>query len=238
MLTIKNLSAVTGSRDLLNNVSLEVGPGEIHAVLGPKGSGKSSLAHVIAGHPAIYPSSGILQYNGKNLKKLDAEDRAKMGIYVSFQYTPEISGLTNLELAEICLTSKKTSQPIDQDYKILASMLELPSTHGGSLVNYDDNSDVDLRKNELLLMLLLEPKLIIIDEIDQGMSDDDISIVGAVLSSYANENNSIIIITHSRKLLDMVCPTHVHVMVDGELKEEGGPDFYKRIIEDGYSQFS
>ena len=241
MLTIKNLSAVIDAKDLLSNISLEVNPGEIHAILGPRRSGKSSLAHIIAGHPSIVQTEGSISYKGKNLKNLDAEDRSKLGMYVSFQGPPELAGLTNLELAKSCLRAHndtRLDQDLERDYQVLVDMLELQSDHGDSIMSFDDMSDIDFRKNELLLMLLLNPTLAIIDEIDNGMDDEELSIIGAVLSSYASNDNSIILITHSQKLLDMVVPTHVHILVDGEIREQGNTELYKRIIEDGYSQFS
>jgi len=241
MLTIKNLSAVIDAKDLLSNISIEVNPGEIHAILGPRRSGKSSLAHVIAGHPSIIQTEGSISYKGKNLKNLDAEDRSKLGMYVSFQGPPELAGLTNLELAKSCLRAHNDIRPdqdLERDYQVLVDMLELDPDHGDAIMSFDDMSDMDFRKNELLLMLLLNPTLAIIDEIDNGMDDEELSIIGAVLSSYASDENSIILITHSQKLLDMVVPTHVHILVDGEIREQGNTELYKRIIEDGYSQFS
>jgi Fe-S cluster assembly ATP-binding protein len=241
MLTIKNLSAVIDAKDLLSNISLEVNPGEIHAILGPRRSGKSSLAHAIAGHPSIIQTEGSIHYKGKNLKNLDAEDRSKLGMYVSFQGPPELVGLTNLELAKSCLRAHndvRSNHDLERDYQVLVDMLELAEDHGNAIMSFDDMSDLDFRKNELLLMLLLNPTLAIIDEIDQGMDDEELSVIGAVLSSYASNKNSMILITHSQKLLDMVVPTHVHILVDGEIREQGNTELYKRIIEDGYSQFS
>lgn len=241
MLTIKNVSAVIDAKDLLNDISLEIKPGEIHAILGPRGSGKSSLAHLISGHPSIIQTEGTITYKRKDLSKLDSSDRSKLGIYVAFQSVPEITGLTNLGLAKLLLKSKKdkrTETDIERDYKVLATMLELRPNHGSLLFDYDELSPSELKKNEILLMLLLNPELIIIDEIDTDLDEDDLAVVGAVLDSYTDEKSSMILITHSRALLDMVVPTHVHVLVNGEIKEQGDTELYKRIIEDGYSQFS
>jgi Fe-S cluster assembly ATP-binding protein len=241
MLTIKNVSATIDNKNLLSNISIQINSGEIHAILGPRQSGKSTLAHLIAGYPTLDLTEGSILFNGKNLKTLNAENRAKLGIYVAFQGPPEIGGLTNFELALNCLRAKKDKileEDILKDYSVLADMLELPSTHGNSIIHFDDISPIDMKKNEILLMLLLEPKLVIIDEIDSGMDENDLEILGAILSSFSSEKNSIILITHSRKLLDMVVPTNVHVLVNGEIREQGTTELYKRIIEDGYSQFS
>ncbi len=241
MLTIKNLSAIIDSKELLSKITLNINPGEIHAILGPKRSGKSSLAHTISGHPSIVQTEGTISFKGKNLKNLDAESRSKLGIHVLFQDTPEISGLSNFELAKSCLKANKdprSDQDIERDYKVLSEMLELPSDHGEHLMMYDEMSNANFKKNEVLLMLLLNPKLVIVDEIDEGLNENDLSVLGAVLSGFADETKSLILITHSQKLLDMVVPSHVHILVDGEIKEQGNTELYKRIIEDGYSQFS
>jgi Fe-S cluster assembly ATP-binding protein len=242
MLTIKNVSAVIDTKDLLKNISLNINSGEIHAILGPKKSGKSSLAHLIAGHPSIIQTEGSITFKKKNIDRLDCEDRAKLGVFVTFQNPPEIYGLKNIELIKSMLKMKKDKrsfQELEKDYKVLCTMLELPSDHGDTLMDYDFMSPSEFRKNEILQMLMLDPDFIIIDEIDANLGDEDLAILGAVLNSYIDGKKSMAVITNNQQFLDMIVPTHVHVLVDGEIKEHGGPELYKRIIEeDGYSQFS
>ena len=241
MLTIKDVSAIIDTKDLLTNISLQINPGEIHAILGPAGSGKSSLAHLIAGHPDITQTEGTITYKKKDLSKLDSSDRSQLGIYIAFQTVPEIIGLSNFEFAKILLKAKKdkrTEHDIERDYKVLSTMLELRPNHGSLMIDYDELAPSEFRKNEILLMLLVNPSLIIIDEIDTDLDEGDLAVVGAVLNSYLDDKSSMILITHNRQLLDMVVPTHVHVLVGGEIKEQGNAELYKRIIEDGYSQFS
>lgn len=241
MLTIKNVSAVIDTKDLLKNITLQINPGEIHAILGPAGSGKSSLVHLLAGHPSITKTEGSITYKRKDLSRLDASDRNSLGIYTAFQTVPEIFGLSNLSLAKTILKNKKdkrTDQDIERDYQVLAQMLELRPDHGSLMMNYDVMSPSEFRKNEILLMLLSNPKLVILDEIDTDLSEEDLEIIGAVFSSFLDDQRSMILVTHNKKLLDMVVPTHVHILVDGEIKEQGDTELYKRIIEDGYSQFS
>ena len=241
MLTIKNISAVIDATDLLTNISLEVKPGEIHAIMGPKRSGKSSLAHLISGHPSIIQTEGTITYNKKNLSKLDADDRAALGIYSTFQTPPEISGLTNFDLVKLALKYKKdkrTDQEIIKAYSSICEFLKLASDHGETFMEYDLMSTSEFRKNELLIMLMLSPTLAIVDEIDTDLDEDDLAVVGSALRSYVGENNSMILITNNQNLLDLVTPTHVYVLVNGEIKEQGDATLYKRIIEDGYSQFS
>ena len=241
MLTIKNVSAVVETKDLLKNISLNVYSGEIHAIMGPRGSGKSSLTHLISGHPSVIQTEGSITYKRKNISRFDCDERADLGIYSTFQYPPEITGLKNIDLIKAVLHKKQDPRKdtdIEKDYKILSAMLELESDHGSLYMDYDVMSKAEFKKNELLQLLMYNPEFMIIDEIDKDLDDEEIETIGAILNGYVGNDKSMIIITNNQKLLDMVVPTHVHILVDGEIKEEGGAELYKRIIEDGYSQFS
>lgn len=241
MLTIKNVSAVIDHKELLKNVSLEIKKGERHAILGPRGSGKSSLVHLITGHPGLIQTEGSITYKNKNLKKLDAEDRAKLGMFSTFQYPPEIPGLVNIDLVKATLKSRsdpRNEQEIEKDYTSFCDLLSMEKFHSQKCMDYDDMSKSDIKKNELLQMLMCDPNFIIIDDINVHMEDTDIDIVSAILNSYINEDKSILIISSNKTILDAVNPTHVHILVSGEIKEQGDNELYKRIIEDGDSQFS
>lgn len=241
MLTIKNVSAGTPTRELLKNISIKINPGEIHAILGPKQSGKSSLAHLISGHPILNLTEGSIFYKRKNISQLPTESRSKLGIHITFQNPPEIVGLKNLDLMQAILKSRgdtRAEAEIEKDYSVLCAMLELSPNHGDLVIDYDCMSDSEMRKNELLQMLMLNPNLAVIDEIDNTLNEDDLSQVGAVLSSFVDEEKAMIVITNNHSLLDMIVPDFVHVMVNGEIREHGETELYKRIIEDGYSQFS
>jgi len=241
MLTIKNLTAVIDAKNLLTNVSLKVNLGEIHAILGPKGSGKSALAHVISGHPNISQIDGQLKYNRKDISKLSPSLRNKIGIFTAFQVCPEILGLTNFDFAKLVLKEKgdtRSQKVLEEDYNSLVEILELQPFHGSIEMNYEEMSPTEFRKNEILLMLLLDPKLAIIDEIDTDMSEKDITIIGSIIKNFINKKNAVILITHNKDLLDIVTPTHAHVIVDGEIKNLENVELYKRIIEDDYAQLS
>jgi len=235
MLTIKNVSASLGAKEIIKNINIKVGPGEVHALIGPKRSGKSTLAHLISGHPALTQTEGTVSFKNKNLAKLNASGRAKLGIYTTFQHPPEIQGQKNIDIVLNVLRSKKdkrSDQEIEKDYKVLATMLELRPNHGSLLMDYDVMSPSEFRKNELLQMLMFDPDLVIIDEVDLDMDDDELASVGAVLSSFVDDKKSMILITNNKKLLEMVTPDNVHLMAEGEIKANGGPELYKRIVEE------
>lgn len=241
MLKIKNVSAVIDTTQLLSNITLEIKAGEIHAVLGPKGSGKSGLAQLISGNPNLIQTEGSIHYKNQNLSKLDCDDRFNLGMFASFQYPPEIDGLSNLEFVKLALKAKKDKRQehdIEKDYNALKTMLGLAPDHGSFFMMADFMEARDFKKNEILQMLMYNPDLIILDDIDQHMTESDITELGLIIKGFFNEHKSMMLITNNHALLDIVVPTHVHILVDGEIKEQGSTDLYKRIIEDGYPQFS
>ena len=242
MLKIKNLTAVYEHYTLLDNISLEVNEGEIHAILGPQKSGKSSLAHSILGNPRIAIKDGEIKYQKKSIIEKTVSDRCNQGIFVSFQYPPSIDGITNFELVKSILKQRKDSRTpneIERQYRDLCKKLGLSSNHGHKPVNHGIMSDTECKKNELLQMLFINPQLVILDEIDSGIEKDEVELFANCIKDFlSDKTKAAIIVTHNRELLDALNPTHVHVMVGGEIREQGSADLYKRILEDGYSQFS
>ena len=241
MLKIKNLSAQSESNDaLLREITLEIKAGELHAIMGPKNSGKTALAHAITGHPEIAIIEGTMTFNKKNLLKLDPDSRSKIGIFVSMQYPPEYDGITNWKLLEEVVQDR--GEPI-QDLKIkyitCCELLGLGDAHGDRQPNGSEMLIGEAKRNELVHMMLLNPDLILIDEIDDGLSEPELFLVAATLIEFLGTGDKAgLIITHSKKLLDLLQPTHVHVMVEGAIKVSGDTELYTRIVEDGYSEFS
>lgn len=240
MLKIKNLTAVSHSEPLIENISLEIKPGEIHAVMGPKHSGKSALAHAISGHPSVNITDGDIFWGRKKLQNLDPTERNELGIFISFQFPPEFEGITNFELTkEFFKPFNVDNSELQLKYNTCCSLLELGSDHGELTPSINHMSINQAKRNELVYMFLSNPKLIILDEIDEGLTNEQITSFGNILKDYiAERDRSCLIVTHSKELLNILQPTHVHVMVDGEIKMSGNNELFTRIIEDGYSQFS
>lgn len=240
MLKIKNITATSDDQPLLKDLSLEVKAGETHAILGPKHSGKSALAHIVTGHPGINVTGGDVVFNRKKISKLETDDRARSGIFVSFQYPPEFESVTNWDLLkEFAGIPEEHSDDLKLKYDSCCELLSLGLEHGDYPPSAGSMTMSQAKRNELVWMILSNPKMIILDEIDVGLTEDEVVLVGALIKEYLQEKDrGCIVITHNQTLLDIINPTHVHVMVGGEIKLSGESDLYKRIIEDGYSEFS
>lgn len=239
MIKLKNLNIIALDAPLLRGVNLEVKPGEIHAVLGPKFSGKSALAHAIMGHPGLEIESGGIYFNGKKINGLSVSERTSKKIFVSFQHPPEFTDLTNWEIAAHILNNNNLC-PNDflSKYIEYSKILGLGEIHGERYNNLNNLSTFQLKVNELLFMLLADPDFIIIDEIDEQLSDKEIEKIGVFLQKYIQENNkTCIIISKKPDILEFITPSHIHVMSEGEIKISGGAFLFKRINEDGFSGF-
>ena len=242
MLKIKNVSATIDTTPVLSNITLEVNPGEIHVIMGPKASGKSTLAHVIQGNPYIKQNEGSITLGKKNINKLSTDKRSQLGIFSSFQYPPEILGLTNLEAVKIAVENAgqiSFNSELETCYRSLTNQFELGSSFADLIFNSEEMSPSSWRKNEVLQMLMLNPKIAILDEVDLESDNRSLEIIsGSILSFMKQGDRSCILITNNKTFLDLVEPTHVHILVDGMIKQQGTKELYKRIIEDGYTQFS
>ena len=241
MLKIKNVSAQSESNDaLLKDITLHIKPGELHAIMGPKHSGKTALAHVITGHPGIAVTDGSITFNKKKIINLEADERSRLGIFVSMQYPPEYTGVTNWEVMdEILQARKEVISDLKLKYSTCCELLGLGEDHGERQPNGSEMLLGEAKRNELIHMMLLNPDLILIDEIDDGLSESELMLVAAALIEFlGTAGKAGLIITHSKQLLDILNPTHVHVMVEGAIKVSGDTELYKRIVEDGYPEFS
>ena len=227
---------------LLENINLEVSKNEIHAIMGPKQSGKSHLALSLLGNPNFSFKDGNIYFKRKSFSHKSIDKRNIAGVYVSFQTPPSIYGVSNFELAKLSLKSHKKEKllnALEEKYRALCKKLGLPKDHGDKVINNELMSEGDYRKNEILQMLLIEPQLVVLDEIEIGLEDEEVISLAKIIKEFiSKKSRSAIIISQNKQLLDILNPTHVHVMVNNTIKEKGSKELYKRIITDGYSQFS
>lgn len=236
MLNIKNLTVEFDNSTFLNGVNLTVKPGEIHAIMGPALSGKSFISHAIFGNPNLMFVDTDIRFNNKSIMDLTPGQRSKLGLFCSFQDPAEIPGVTNFNLMVASAASHKQKRSLNElaaDYKKLCKSLFLPANHGAKIVN-QNIEPADIMKNEILQMLMLDPTFVVLDEVDMNLEEDDAALIGNHIKEFfANKNKAGIIITNNILLLDIIAPTHVHILVDGEIQEEGSTELYKRIVNDG-----
>lgn len=240
MLKFKNLTVTNERTPILKNINFDIAPGEIHVITGAKFSGKSALAHAVTGHPDIQIESGDIIWKRKKLNKLSTEDRSKLGIFVSFQHPPDFDEITTWELFQQFFDLKQSEiEDLRLKYIAYSDLLELGEVHEIRELNAGNMTESHFKRNELIYMLLSGPKLLIIDEIEEGLADDEVELVGTILREYIKTTKAAcLLVSRNQKFLDIINPTHVHLMSNGEIRMSGGPDLYKRIVEDEYSEFS
>jgi Fe-S cluster assembly ATP-binding protein len=240
MLTINNLSAQSQSQDLIKNINLEIREGETHVIMGPKNSGKSALAHSIFGHPSIEITDGDIIWNSQRINDIPTDQKAGLGIFIGFQLPPQIEKITNFDLIkEIYADRYPSTTDIEIRYRTYCEILNLSPDQDSIYSTYNDAALSQLKRNELIHMLMSDVKLAIIDEVDQDLTEKDIILAGSVLKNFVNqENRMCLVITNNDTLLKILTPTHVHVMVDGEIKMSGSAELCERIVKDGYSELS
>jgi Fe-S cluster assembly ATP-binding protein len=240
MLKLTNVSATADNQQILNGINLTIRPNEIHILTGEKGSGKSMLAHAIAGHPDILISAGTITNNRKKLNNLGPDIRAKQGIFISFQYPPDYEYFTNWELFQSFFNyDYQEIKNLQNQYNECCKKLSLGDDFGELETTDSKMTQTFYKINELIYMLISNPNFIIIDEVDEELSDNELSSVSFALTDFLKNNNcGALIITRSPTLIEMINPTHIHIMSSGEIVSSGDFDFYKRIVKDGYSEFS
>jgi len=240
LLKIENLKVNIGEKNILKGLNLEVNAGEVHAIMGPNGTGKSTLANVLAGLDN-YEIEGSVLFEGKNLFDLKAEERAREGIFLAFQYPVEIPGVSNANFMKTALNEIRKYRNLDpldamdflQLMKERAALVEIDSTFLSRSVN-EGFSGGEKKRNEIFQMAMLEPKLCVLDETDSGLDIDALKIVSNGVNKLRNEKNAFVIITHYQRLLNYIVPDFVHVMFDGRIVRSGGKDLAYELEEKGY----
>ena len=241
MLEIKDLHASVEGNEILKGISLSIKKGEIHAVMGPNGSGKSTLAKILSGHPSYEPTGGEILLEGKNLFDMDPEERSLSGIFMGFQYPGEVPGVNNAEFLRMAFNARRVCageeemDPLDFDELLSEKMkmLKMENKYKERCLN-DGFSGGEKKKNEILQMAILEPKLAILDETDSGLDIDALRIVAEGVNSLRNENNALILITHYQRLLDYIKPDFVHVMHNGLIVKSGDKALAHELEAQGY----
>lgn len=242
ILEVKNLEANLEDGDqILKGLNLTIKAGEVHAIMGPNGSGKSTLSKILSGHPAYKVSSGSMNFLGQDLNELEANERANLGLFLAFQYPLEIAGVNNLEFLRMAYNSKQKyhgleeADPLDFD-DLVESKLEILSMKNDFLNrNLNEGfSGGEKKKNEILQMLILEPKLVVLDEIDSGLDIDALKAVANGINAYKNAGNGVLMITHYQRLLDYVVPDQVHVLSEGRIVLSGKADLALELEKKGY----
>ncbi|TVQ85389.1 MAG: Fe-S cluster assembly ATPase SufC [Chromatiaceae bacterium] len=241
MLSVKGLRANVGENEILTGLDLEVGPGEVHAIMGPNGSGKSTFAHVLSGREGYEVTSGSVQFDGHDLLELEPEERARLGLFLAFQYPVELPGVNNTYFLKAALNAIRKSRGeseldavsfmrlMKERLKVLHlddSLLKRPVNFGFS--------GGEKKRNEIFQMAMLEPRLAILDETDSGLDIDALRIVADGVNALRDPARSMIVVTHYQRLLDYIEPDHVHVLARGRIIRSGGKELALELEERGY----
>jgi Fe-S cluster assembly ATP-binding protein len=244
LLEIKNLDASIDNKKIIRNFNLRIQKKEIHVIMGPNGSGKSTISKILAGHPAYKIERGFIEFNQKDLLAMSPEIRSHEGLFLAFQYPIEISGVTNYDFLRLAYNekqkyeSKKELGPIEfmEVTRILLEKLKMKN----EFLNRDLNegfSGGEKKRNEILQMFLLNPKLVIFDEIDSGLDIDAIKIICEGITNNLDPESSLVIITHYPRILTYLKPTHVHIMINGKIVKTGHLELVDFIEREGYESF-
>ena len=240
-LEIRNLHVRAGDKDILRGVDLAVGQGEIHALMGPNGSGKSTLANAVMGHPNLEVTEGQIIWGGEDITEADTDERARMGLFMAFQYPVSIPGVTVTKYLRTVLNAHREAhgaEPISlrdfaKDVKAAMERVSVPEEFSRRYLN-EGFSGGEKKRMEILQLILQQPQLAILDETDSGLDIDALKVVSAGVNSVAGPDLGVLIITHYQRILHLVTPSHVHVMYGGRIVREGGPDLVTELEAKGY----
>ena len=241
MLEIRDLYATVDGNEILRGINLTINRGEVHAIMGPNGSGKSTLAKVLAGHPSYEVTRGEILFDGVNLLELAPDERAREGIFMAFQYPVEIPGVSNAQFLRLAYNEKRKhagEEELDPlEFKDLlqerAKIVEMDASFMSRSVN-EGFSGGEKKRNEILQMAVLEPKLAVLDETDSGLDIDALRIVAGGVNKLRKSDNAIILVTHYQRLLNYIIPDYVHVLASGRIVKEGGKELALELEERGY----
>jgi Fe-S cluster assembly ATP-binding protein len=241
VLEIRNLHAKIDGKEILRGIDLSVKAGEVHAIMGPNGSGKSTLAKVIAGHPSYEVTEGEVIYEGKNLLELPPDERARDGIFLAFQYPVEVPGVSNAQFLRLAYNERKKhlgEEELDPlEFKDLlqerAKIVEMEPALMSRSVN-EGFSGGEKKRNEILQMAVLEPRLAVLDETDSGLDIDALRIVSGGVNRLRRPDNAILLVTHYQRLLNYIVPDFVHVLFKGRMVRSGGKELALELEEKGY----
>lgn len=240
LLDIKSIRASVEGKEILKDLNLQVHPGEVHVIMGPNGAGKSTLANVLMGHPKYTLEQGTITFDGEEINDWKVDERARNGMFLSFQSPEEVNGVTVENFIRAAVTAKEGKAP-----KILAFNKALKNQMESLKMNKElahrylnvGFSGGEKKKDEILQLLTLNPKLAILDETDSGLDVDAIRIVSEGVNLYANENNAVIMITHNKRILENIHVDYVHVLVDGQIVQTGDASLADEIEKNGYDHF-
>ncbi|MEN8112876.1 MAG: Fe-S cluster assembly ATPase SufC [Actinomycetota bacterium] len=240
LLVIDDLHASADGVDILKGVSLTVNPGETHAIMGPNGSGKSTLANVLLGHPSYEVTAGSITYKGEDITEAAPDERGKAGMFLGFQYPEEIPGVSVINFLRTALSNRTGIDytVLELRLKVVEAMreLEMDAAFADRYLN-EGFSGGERKRNEVLQMAVLEPELAVLDETDSGLDIDALKIVADGVTRLRNEARGFVVITHYQRMLDYITPDHVHIFLDGQIVDSGGPDLADRIEESGYDAY-
>tara|TARA_B100000700_G_scaffold3991_1_gene4592 strand:+ start:16 stop:777 length:762 start_codon:yes stop_codon:yes gene_type:complete len=242
MLTIKDLHARVEEKTIIKGLNLEIKPGEVHAIMGPNGAGKSTLGYVLSGREGYEVEQGEVTFNGSNLLEMEVEERAQAGLFLAFQYPVEIPGVSNMEFMKESVNAMRKARGEDElssaeflkKAKAACKQVNLPLDFLKRGVN-EGFSGGEKKRNEIMQLIMLEPKLAILDESDSGLDVDALQVVANGVNSQRDGKRSFIVVTHYQRLLDFIEPDYVHILAQGKIVKSGGPELAKEVEASGYA---